>query len=63
MGNVIAVTILIIVIGLALYHIYKERKKGNKCIGCSCAGSCVGECGALHKTDVGMSKNNDNDMK
>lgn len=44
MGNVITIAILIIVIGLACYHIYKERKKGSKCIGCSSASFCSGAC-------------------
>ncbi len=45
MENVIISIILIIVIGLAAFYIYKAKKSGKKCIGCpnsckSCEGSC-----------------------
>lgn len=45
MENVIISIILIIVIGLAAFYIYKAKKSGKKCIGCpnsckSCKGSC-----------------------
>lgn len=34
MNNILAVSIIIIVIGNAIQYIRKERKKGTKCIGC-----------------------------
>ena len=45
MENIIISVILIIIIGLAVFYIYKEKKSGKKCIGCpnSCK-SCEGAC-------------------
>ena len=40
MINVIATLILIAIVGSASYYIYKEKKKGTKCIGCPMAGNC-----------------------
>jgi hypothetical protein len=41
-GIIIAVVALIVV-AIALY-IRKEKKKGKKCIGCSCSDGCGGNC-------------------
>ena len=40
MATFIAVLALILVLYLAIRYIYKEKKKGNQCIGCPYAGSC-----------------------
>ncbi|MCR5420385.1 MAG: FeoB-associated Cys-rich membrane protein [Lachnospiraceae bacterium] len=40
MANVIAVVIIVCIVGAALYYIYKEKKKGTRCIGCPMAGNC-----------------------
>lgn len=40
MGDLIVVGILVVVIGLAVRFIWKEKKKGTRCIGCSSAGCC-----------------------
>ncbi len=40
MATLIAVLALILVLYLAIRYIYKEKKKGNQCIGCPYAGSC-----------------------
>ncbi len=34
MENFIVIIILVVVIGLATSYIYKQKKSGNKCIGC-----------------------------
>ena len=44
MANVIVIIILIACVGGACHYIYKSRKRGIKCIGCSCAKSCSGGC-------------------
>ena len=41
MVNVIAILILAALIGWAVYYIYKEKKKGTRCIGCPMAGNCA----------------------
>ena len=40
LATVIASLALIIIVGLALWYIIKEKKKGNKCVGCPYAGEC-----------------------
>ncbi len=40
LANVIAVVIIVCIVGAALYYIYKEKKKGTRCIGCPMAGNC-----------------------
>ncbi|MCR4924135.1 MAG: FeoB-associated Cys-rich membrane protein [Lachnospiraceae bacterium] len=38
--NVIAALIIVCLVGAASYYIYKEKKKGTRCIGCPMAGNC-----------------------
>ncbi len=40
MENILISVIVIAIVGLAIFYIAKEKKKGNKCIGCPSAGSC-----------------------
>ncbi|MBQ6402656.1 MAG: FeoB-associated Cys-rich membrane protein [Oscillospiraceae bacterium] len=40
LATVIAVIVLAAVIFLAGRYIYREKKRGTKCIGCPYAGSC-----------------------
>ena len=40
MENFIVIGILIILVGTAVFYIYREKKKGRKCIGCPSAGCC-----------------------
>ena len=44
MADVIVGVILLAVVIAAVRYIYKEKKSGKKCIGCSAAGSCSGSC-------------------
>ena len=39
-ATVIAIIALILIVFFAVRYIYKEKKKGNKCLGCPYAGSC-----------------------
>ncbi len=46
MENLIVVGILLIILGAAILYIWKEKKKGTRCIGCPSAGYCSGKgCG------------------
>ena len=49
MANVIATVIVVAAVAAASYYIYKEKKKGTRCIGCPMAGNCqkakAGGCG------------------
>ena len=46
MVNVILIVVLAAIIGLAAAYVYKEKKKGHKCIGCPSGGcNCKDESG------------------
>ncbi len=40
MADIIAIAVILIVVGAALYYIIKSKKRGVKCIGCPHAGKC-----------------------
>ena len=40
MEDVIGIGFLSILVGVAGFYIWKEKKKGTKCIGCPSAGCC-----------------------
>lgn len=40
MENIIIVAILLVIVGLAVFYVYRAKKKGKKCIGCPDSGSC-----------------------
>ena len=46
MQNIIVILIVAVIIGFAIHYIYKEKKRGVKCIGCpegtTCSGCCAG---------------------
>ena len=44
-GDIIAIVISAVVIGLVSLYIYKAKKSGKKCIGCPYRESCSGHCG------------------
>ncbi|MBQ7032688.1 MAG: FeoB-associated Cys-rich membrane protein [Clostridia bacterium] len=48
MVNAISIAAVAVVVGLAVYYVYKEKKNGRKCIGCpqsGCCGKKRGGCG------------------
>lgn len=40
MANFIIIAILAVIIGFAVFYIYKSKKSGKKCIGCPDSGCC-----------------------
>ena len=44
MINIIIIAILIAVVGTACAYIWKEKKKGKKCIGCPYSGTASCHC-------------------
>lgn len=46
--NIILILVLTGMVGGAVRYIYKEKKKGTKCIGCPYGGSCSGNCQNTH---------------
>ena len=41
MTDVIVMAIVLAIVGGAAFYIYKEKKKGVRCVGCSHAGECA----------------------
>lgn len=41
MENIIIIAVIALIIVLAVGYIYKEKKKGKKCIGCPYAAECA----------------------
>lgn len=41
MTDFIVMAIVLAIVGGAAYYIYKEKKKGVRCVGCSHAGECA----------------------
>lgn len=53
MGDFIVVGILLLLVGAAVFYLWKEKKKGTKCIGCPSAGCCSGKtCGGTENGKV-----------
>jgi hypothetical protein len=40
MINIILTAILILIVGSICFYLFKQKKKGNHCIGCPYAGKC-----------------------
>lgn len=40
MEDLIVVGILLVLVGAAVFYIWKEKKRGTRCIGCPSAGCC-----------------------
>ncbi len=40
MINIIIIAVIVIIVGLASYYIYREKKNGSKCIGCPYGKNC-----------------------
>ena len=47
--DVIVVVVLVAIAVCVLIYIGKQKKKGNKCIGCPHGGNCSGSCGTQDK--------------
>ncbi|MBQ3222837.1 MAG: FeoB-associated Cys-rich membrane protein [Clostridia bacterium] len=41
MANFVAIAALLIVLGVAVAYIVREKKKGHKCVGCPYAAECA----------------------
>ena len=56
MINIIIIAILVAVVGTASFYIWKEKKKGNKCIGCPYSGSA--SCHCKQSANMRFARNN-----
>ena len=43
MDNVIAIAVILVILGLASFYLYKQKKKGNACVGCPMASKCTSQ--------------------
>ena len=41
MTNILIIAVLLLIVGGAVFYIFKEKKKGAVCIGCPHAGTCA----------------------
>ena len=44
MTDVLVIGIIALIVGGAVGYIWKEKKKGRKCIGCPGSSNCCGNC-------------------
>ncbi len=40
LGDIVVVFVIAAILGLALWYIYRSKKRGKKCVGCPDGGSC-----------------------
>ena len=45
MTDIVILLVVLAIVGAALRYVYKEKKKGTKCIGCPDGSTCSGQCG------------------
>ncbi len=45
MEDLIIIAVLVCILGAAARYLYKAKKRGAGCIGCSCGGKCSCGCG------------------
>ncbi len=46
MGDFIVAILILGILGLAGWYIFRAKKQGKKCIGCPDSGGCSGACGS-----------------
>ena len=44
MIDILIIAMILAIVGLAGFYIYRAKKKGTKCIGCPDSGTCQGKC-------------------
>jgi len=44
MTNIILTVVIVAILGLAGFYVYKAKKSGKKCIGCPDGSACSGNC-------------------
>ena len=56
MDNILVIAVLGLILGGAVGYIWKQKKKGVKCIGCPDRGSCSGNCSGCSSCGCGCGK-------
>lgn len=44
MDNIIVIAIVALIVGLAVWYIRKEKRRGVQCVGCPDSKTCSGQC-------------------
>lgn len=67
MGEVIAIVLIVLAVGGAIFYVIKAKKSGKKCIGCpdgcSCNGCCGGSCSTKTANDEKQREANDDESQ
>jgi len=50
-ADIVILMVLSVLVGAAIYRIYKAKKSGAACMGCSSKGSCTKNCGCEGSSD------------
>ena len=48
MENLIPAAVVLLVLGAVIRYLWRAKKRGVHCIGCSASGSCGGGCSGCH---------------
>ena len=56
MKDLILITVLLLILGLAVFYIVRAKKKGVKCIGCPSNAQCSGKCAGCSGNCCGKNK-------
>ncbi len=57
MDNIIVIAIVALIVGLAVWYIRKEKRRGVQCVGCPDSKTCSGHCAGC-SGNCGANKNN-----
>lgn len=49
--NIIVIAIVAVIIAAICYYLYRQKKRGVKCIGCPYANQCSGNCGGCNTVE------------
>ena len=44
--DIVVLAVIVLLLGLVCFFLYRSKKKGVKCIGCPDGSSCSGKCGS-----------------
>ena len=50
--DILPILIIVLIVGAAALYIYRQKKKGRKCIGCPYAKQCGGGCCGAKQNDL-----------
>lgn len=48
MASFLVAVVVLVIVGVAVAYIRKEKKRGVRCVGCPDGGKCSGHCSGCH---------------